>query len=70
MARDSDGLLTRFKRAFQSIFFTHVPDHPAHGGNTGDTEWSPRETAQADDPQRDGTADESDTASTSSETDN
>ncbi|MXR51675.1 hypothetical protein GRX03_08670 [Halovenus sp. WSH3] len=35
----TDGYLARLKRALQSAFLTHVPDHPANGGNTGDREW-------------------------------
>jgi hypothetical protein len=37
------SLRKKLKRAFQRAMLTHVPDHPAHGGNTGDGEWDPDE---------------------------
>ena len=40
---DSEGIISRLKRLLQRAFLTHVPDHPAHGGNTGETEWPPAE---------------------------
>ena len=52
---DSDGKIARVKRLLQRAFLTHVPDHPAHGGNTGETEWPPAEhpEASAEDSDRD-----------------
>ena len=42
---DSDGKIARVQRLLQRAFLTHVPDHPAHGGNTGETEWPPAESS-------------------------
>lgn len=52
---DSDSRFARLRRLFQRAFLTHVPDHPAHGGNTGETEWPPAKTSDesAEDPDRD-----------------
>jgi len=48
MSEDSsEGLYSRLKDALRGAFYTHVPDHPAHGGNTGDTEWSPADAENA-----------------------
>ena len=43
----SDGLLSRLKNAFRGVFYSGIPDHPAHGGTTGDTEWTPEDAKQA-----------------------
>lgn len=37
------SLLDKLKQAWRHAMLAHVPDHPAHGGNTGDTEWEPAE---------------------------
>lgn len=37
----SDGILGRVRDALRGVFLTHIPDHPANGGNTGETEWPP-----------------------------
>jgi hypothetical protein len=43
----SKGLLSRLKNVFRGVFYSGIPDHPAHGGNTGDTEWTPEDAKQA-----------------------
>jgi hypothetical protein len=43
----SNGLLGRLKNALRSVFYSGIPDHPSHGGNTGDTEWTPEDAKQA-----------------------
>ncbi|WP_128223715.1 hypothetical protein [Halobacteriaceae bacterium SHR40] len=43
----SDGLFSRLKDAFRGVFYSGIPDHPAHGGNTGDTEWTPEDAKTA-----------------------
>ncbi|WP_336327517.1 hypothetical protein [Halovenus sp. HT40] len=48
----SDSLLDKLKGLLQGAFLSHVPDHPSHGGNTGDSEWDPNQN-DADD-ERDG----------------
>lgn len=57
----SDSLRDKLKGILQGAFLSHVPDHPSHGGNTGDTEWKPEQSdepaeradSEADDPDAD-----------------
>lgn len=44
----SSGIVERLRRALRSSYLVSVPDHPATGGNTGDTEWPPADTDQSD----------------------
>jgi hypothetical protein len=54
----SDNLLDKLKGILQGAFLSHVPDHPSHGGNTGDTEWEPE---QSDEPTEQADGDEKET---------
>jgi hypothetical protein len=59
----ADSRLDKLKNLLQGAFLSHVPDHPSHGGNTGDTEWSPDGQAgeeEAENDEGDPSADDTD----------
>lgn len=64
MADDSSqGIVERLKRILRGSFLAHIPDHPAHGGNTGDAEWTPEDAKAASEASREESPEPSNTTS-------